>query len=781
MADNQDNQGFNRDGFLQGGTPFDWKKELKNIFDGVENKTDKILLVLELIKELLKKDADMSRGGGRPSQANRNRGAQSGQSNANPPTLPPTPIDLTVNVNSPPTDGQQLPPRRARTGAGLAQGTNSGRSMGNSNNGGNGANPPPTVQPLPPVVLPPTPDNGQGVVNPPPTPQNRQRDSRGRFIGGGNPPPTVQPPNAQPLQQGGGDGVDSGSGGGNRQRGADGRFTSEQKTFFERITDKIGGFFGTIKNELSTDVQNVDPFIDAARETADITRTVFKPLSLAFTGGKALFNLLRPKRNAESIAWFKKLFQQLRGIRQDNAQANRNNQGQQGNGQGGDSGLLPALPTLLAFTLPILIPMMIVIAGSLGLAFAGKKLFDWMQEKFGGWVDALKSSDIGKFIIDSWTGLVDGVSRAIEGTVNTFNKIEDTRQAAIKKTVDFAETVRDKTSSFFNGVSEKFANTYDSLRTKKGQLNFDYVDNAMAFEGQKNITGLTEAQTRAYAADVAKTESGGVVNKRNSYGFLGQYQFGADALADEGVINKQRLTAAKKMAGKDWYKKGLHKAFLEDSSNWNLEGGQEAFLKNKALQDRVFVSYTNKNIKQGMASKAIAKDATAPQIAGYAKAAHLVGSGAANDLFISGVNKRDAYGTDARKYAQQGMAAITNIAPKVEQKMSITPTKPSKAIAPVQAPLKANIGTPTQSMLIPKMPTVSKSALPSVTPMIYRDMAAPKPVVPKASPLPVVDDKLPINTQQPIQVIAKVDKGQVGQDLENRSLAHIVTGGMSGK
>lgn len=773
MANNSGtNSGFDRDGFLLGGTALDWKRELENIFKGVENKTDKILELLDKIRELLKKDAQNGGGGGRQSGTGR-RNSQ-GQ-------LPPVdnappasnngqpPIDVTVTVN----DGNR-PPRRANSGNGvIRQRDENGRFTGANNQGQGGGSPPPTVNPLPPA--PPQNGGGGGGNQPPvppsPAPQNRRRDSNGRFTGDGS-------------------GGENNSGGSNdRQRDANGRFTGEQKTFFERITDRIGGFFGTVKEAMFSNTDNLDPLISAAQETADITKAIFKPFTLVFKGGKALFNLFRPKRNAEAVAWFKRLFQQLRGIRQDNA--NRNGQGQgQGGGAGGGNGQGVGGLLLLRMAIPFLLPLMLLVAAGLGLAFGGAKLFDWMQEKFGGWIDGLKNSDIGKFITESWRSLVDGVSKKFGVAVEFFKSVKDTVKGTydkvvqnttdkMQKTADFFGGVKDKAVNGFNYVKEGVANTYDNIKTKNRQFGFNYVDNAVAFQAGKQITGLTDAQTRAYAADVAKTESGGIVNKRNSYGFLGQYQFGADALADEGVIDKSKLLAAKKMAGKGWYKKGMHKAFLEDSSNWNLEGGQDAFLNNKALQDRVFVSYTNKNIKRGMVSKAISKDSSAAQVAGYAKAAHLVGGGAANDLFINGVNKTDAYGTDARKYAQQGMAAITNLAPKVELKMA-GQKQPTSFNENMPMPLKANVGLPVQSPLIPKMPIISNhSSISTATPLIYREATMPKPVMPKTQPLPVVDEKIALNTQQPIQVIAKVDKGQVGQDLNNRSLAHVVTGGIS--
>ncbi len=247
----------------------------------------------------------------------------------------------------------------------------------------------------------------------------------------------------------------------------------------------------------------------------------------------------------------------------------------------------------------------------------------------------------------------------------------------------------------------------ESVAMKAGEVGYnlqkgsaDSLTLAQGFQGKNSLRGLTEAQTKAYAGDVMKTESGGKLGIENSYGYIGQYQFGADALADQGLVDKEKLAVAKaeaKASGQKWYDAaggGAHKAFLDKQENWKVEGGKQAFLNDKKLQDDTFVKYTNANIEAGYRSGALGKNSTAEDIAGYAKASHLVGAGAANRLFKDGVDKTDANGTSAAKYAQQGAKAVTELAAKVEATKPATPTVAKTEVAKSEPEAKKPSATP---------------------------------------------------------------------------------------
>jgi hypothetical protein len=193
------------------------------------------------------------------------------------------------------------------------------------------------------------------------------------------------------------------------------------------------------------------------------------------------------------------------------------------------------------------------------------------------------------------------------------------------------------------------------------------MEAALSYKGD-NIGKMTEAETRAYAANVAKTESTFNLGSVNKFGYVGQYQFGAEALAGEGLVDKSKLKSARESSGKNWYKGG-QKAFLEDTSNWNVEGGLKTYLTSREMQDKAFAGFTEKNIKYGMKSGALSDESSSAEIAGYAKAAHLKGAGAATKLYKEGISAKDAYGTSTELYARQARGAIQAMAPEIEKKL----------------------------------------------------------------------------------------------------------------
>lgn len=171
------------------------------------------------------------------------------------------------------------------------------------------------------------------------------------------------------------------------------------------------------------------------------------------------------------------------------------------------------------------------------------------------------------------------------------------------------------------------------------------------------ITGLSQAQTRAYIASLIQSESSGNQRAINKYGYSGLYQFGASALADIGLVKIEKFRSAPKKVrnGTD------QKSWLSDKSNWNLEGGLESFLSSREIQDKAIQSLTNLNIKRGLKSGAIKKGAKPEDYAAYAKAAHLVGHGGADDLFLKGIDDRDANRTSAQQYANEGREAVLSV------------------------------------------------------------------------------------------------------------------------
>lgn len=292
--------------------------------------------------------------------------------------------------------------------------------------------------------------------------------------------------------------------------------------------------------------------------------------------------------------------------------------------------------------------------------------FDGIINGLGNYAGALKAagSNIYNGLKGAGSEAVDGLKQAGKQIADGYNK--NGVSGALKAVGGTASTVAQGLGRGYDKAKEGVSSAGAAIRygVEKGTKN--ELDLALGFSGSKGIKGFNDSQTKAYAGNVMKTESGGKLGIVNSHGFSGQYQFGADALSDQGIIDKDKLKAAKKAAGKNWYKEKLHTKFMEDESNWKNEGGRKAFLENKTLQDNTFVNYTNKNIESGFRSGALTAKSTPQEIAAYAKAAHLKGTGGANDYFLRGKDSADANGMKVSTYAKGAADSMMNLAARVD-------------------------------------------------------------------------------------------------------------------
>ncbi len=209
------------------------------------------------------------------------------------------------------------------------------------------------------------------------------------------------------------------------------------------------------------------------------------------------------------------------------------------------------------------------------------------------------------------TGLVKGVTSTakalytgsgIEKKVNESKKI----QAALGKGA---------------GAVDKLNNIFEQLHGAGSSVS-----------GIQNTSKLTNSNRSKLKKALALKESGNVLNKVNSIGFVGLYQFGTPALIDCGFVKKGT--------------KG-NKA-LDNSSVWTIPGGKAAFLKSRNLQEAAMDTYLNINSK-----RVKVKDNSQAELAGMLAAAHLLGSGGANNR-----TGADQNGTTFQDYYQLGRNAV---------------------------------------------------------------------------------------------------------------------------
>lgn len=334
---------------------------------------------------------------------------------------------------------------------------------------------------------------------------------------------------------------------------------------------------------------------------------------------------------------------------------------------------------------------------------------------------------------------------------------------------------------FVGGVKQLFKNGTDvqsavdasdpvdrSKMTKKQQAAADLKQRSLETGTQYsagNIGGLDDAQTRALVASTVMTESRGgkldVINPSN--GFMGRYQAGAGWLSDAGLI-KGGNGALKKAMAKDgftlggrgqedkWGRQGGMTRFLKDDTNWNNGLSYEKYLGSADTQDKAFKTNSDAAYNSLMKNPAVT-DKSPENMAGLLKARHIAGLGGAVRMAQGMTGAADSNGTTARKYYND-----------------VAKDKDGFLVAYTSGAVPARSAMAVPAMVLPVQ--TAYAAAPTVP-----TFAAPPPIAeapPVINPLSSgADNKKPITVSLAAQ--------DVGQDVRSRGIAHVATGGLSGR
>ena len=164
---------------------------------------------------------------------------------------------------------------------------------------------------------------------------------------------------------------------------------------------------------------------------------------------------------------------------------------------------------------------------------------------------------------------------------------------------------------------------------------------------QGNIATLDDAMTRRLIASTVMSEShGGDLAATNRLGFVGRYKAGAEFLAEAGYVDRDKLGQA--MAGHKsqwaWAKSGAMAAFLEDASHWTGGLSLDAYKRSPELQDKAFKLNAEKHLQRALEQGFLGEDEKPGRVAGFLKAAHIVGFNSAREAMTGGRAYRDANG-----------------------------------------------------------------------------------------------------------------------------------------
>jgi len=197
-----------------------------------------------------------------------------------------------------------------------------------------------------------------------------------------------------------------------------------------------------------------------------------------------------------------------------------------------------------------------------------------------------------------------------------------------------------------------------------------------------SVCGLTNEQTRAMLAALAKRESGFPKNSPgkggttvwqvsnggtgqyavNQLGYTGKYQFGSSAL------ETYKFLKAGSSKGK------TNKDAIGNDANWTGYMGCSSavnFMNNSAAQEALIMIMMNANCKTLRGWGVLTANSSAEDIAGYLTCAHLLGAGGALTLFkannpngqlygapTKNYNTSDANGTSGNSYYAMGANAV---------------------------------------------------------------------------------------------------------------------------
>ncbi len=173
------------------------------------------------------------------------------------------------------------------------------------------------------------------------------------------------------------------------------------------------------------------------------------------------------------------------------------------------------------------------------------------------------------------------------------------------------------------------------------------ADAAMRYDDAP-IARLTIEQTRALAASVSWTQSGGDPSAEHRLGFVGQYMLTPGQLARAGFVDADRFADA--MGGYrsewKWAADGGARQFLGDPGNWRQGLDVQAYRGSEQLQNASFHAYCEDAYGRARARGVIDGSEKAPLLAGYLKVHTVMGEGPA-DAALTGGRKFELPGRDS--------------------------------------------------------------------------------------------------------------------------------------
>jgi hypothetical protein len=541
------------------------------------------------------------------------------------------------------------------------------------------------------------------------------------------------------------------------------------------------------------EVDKLDPAIEAANEMKGMVGTAITGLKSVGDLGHAVIGRGATGAKDKATPWYRRFLQQMKLMRKDDGEFHRAElRAQDRAGAGGDSGggiISEVLKTLFS-------PVGVAIIGAIALAWKtiGTSITSAWTDLLGGisksWDDAVAQfkaiwAPIGKFLADKF-GIVETLAVNAGNVANEAVKSAtgfDAKVAvkAVKARAGVAlENVASSASVAKDWAGEKIASGKDaagkmfspvsrliaSVGTKRtyerqdgateqreggsvswrnnnpGNLKFGYADSA----DKTSVVKRTKAQAlsaakKSYGPSVVDLDQwGNAIFTTEDAGRAAQAQLLKKTHGEktiEQMLPKYAITDYSGKADTDAYAKGIHKS--ADAKGVALRGKKIGDMSEIEINTLLDGMKKVEGFKVGSAQVTGAPAAVNRAV----DDAKLDGSKSGSALITGapGVVNRTVY--DAKLNGlKSGSALVTG-----------TPAGPSPVSAPLVAPALSMSGAF-------KLPSVSLSAPPPVPPM-------PRDIAP-----------VQLSKKEPLEVTVRNDQ-LANQDVKDRRLAHIATGGIS--
>ncbi|KVS36806.1 transglycosylase SLT domain-containing protein [Burkholderia ubonensis] len=363
---------------------------------------------------------------------------------------------------------------------------------------------------------------------------------------------------------------------------------------------------------------------------------------------------------------------------------------------------------------------------------SGAKAF--LKDKFGIDVDALakKASDVAKPAVDA---VKDAGKAAVNYAKGRAEKMAQPISSATKNAVSAGRGVLEdlipgyRHSANFDGVKggaalSKYGSYTNDEANQIRQLKASGANTSANLKGgmpadvqAKIVAAATkEGLDPKTMLEFASIESGGNANAISNTGAIGIFQFTGKTASGVGIKNR----------------------FDVDQ---NIAGGMKLAKQNAAVLSRAGLAVTPENLYM----------------------MHQLGPGAAKEIIKGAANGKN----------------ISDLSADTQKAVALNYGKGSKTAADYLSAnataLQSRYDTVVGSGI--HVPVVATAAATSATPPTVP--VAPVPATPAAPPAQTAQIPVPLNSDKPLEVRFADDRA-VGQDLQNRRLAQIATGGLSG-